>query len=212
MVTIQPMLTAREMRGMQMANAIGRRDNPEVAIQRLNKLTYKVKSQSSADTWYTVIKTYSDGWTCDCPDFTFRKIECKHVHCVKFSKLLRKKIYQDTYLLQQQTTINQDALNVGQVVCQRCSSTNYKKFVIRHNKKSGDMQRYLCKDCGYRFIVNPAFENCKATAKIITAALDLYFKGVSLRKVADHLKQFYSFQINSSSICRWIRKFTKTVI
>jgi putative transposase len=73
------------------------------------------------------------------------------------------------------------------------------------------MQRYLCKDYGYRFIVNPAFENCKATAKIIIAALDLYFKGVSLRKVADHLKQFHSFQINSSSICRWIRKFTKTV-
>jgi putative transposase len=82
---------------------------------------------------------------------------------------------------------------------------------MRHNKKSGDMQRYLCKDCGYRFIVNPAFENCKASAKIITTALDLYFKGISLRKVADHLKQFYNFQINCSSICRWIRKFTKTV-
>ena len=204
-------MTVREMRGMAMANTIGRRDNLEVSIKRLNKLTYKVKSQSSVDKWYIVVKTYNSGWTCECPDYTYRNVECKHIHCVKFSKLLRKKIYQDTYHLREQATISQDALKVGQIVCQKCSNTNYKKFGMRYNKKSGDMQRYLCKDCGYRFIVNPAFENCKASSKIITAALDLYFKGVSLRKVADHLKQFYSFEINCSSICRWIKKFTRTV-
>lgn len=58
------------------------------------------------------------------------------------------------------------------------------------------------------FIVNPAFENAKASSKIITTALDLYFKGISLRKISDHLEQFYNFQINCSSVCRWIRKFT----
>lgn len=82
---------------------------------------------------------------------------------------------------------------------------------MRHNKNSGHMQRYLCKDCGYRFIVNPGFENSKASAKIVNAALDLYFKGASIRKSAHHLKQLYAFSVNSSSICRWIRKFTKLV-
>jgi putative transposase len=39
----------------------------------------------------------------------------------------------------------------------------------------------------------------------------LYFKGVSLRKAADHLKQFYNFGVDYSSICRWIRKFVDLV-
>src|SRR5574341_261795 len=89
MVTHQ--LTVRELRGM----AIARRD--EVEIKRLNKLTYKVRSQSNPDTSYTVIRTYNEGWTCECPDYTFRQLECKHIHAVKFSKLLRKKVYEDTF-------------------------------------------------------------------------------------------------------------------
>ena len=71
--------------------------NTDIALQRLNKLTYKVRSQSDPNTWYIVARNYSDGWMCECPDFAFRHLECKHVHAVKFSKLLRKKIYQDTF-------------------------------------------------------------------------------------------------------------------
>jgi hypothetical protein len=91
MVTMES--TTREMLGLAMANEIGRRNNPDVSIKRMNKLTYKVKSQSNHDNWYTVINTYDTGWVCDCPDFTFRHLECKHVHCVKFSK----KVYLDTF-------------------------------------------------------------------------------------------------------------------
>jgi hypothetical protein len=65
------------------------------------------------------------------------------------------------------------------------------------------MQRYVCKACSHRFVVNPAFENAKASAKIITTAIDLYFKGVSFRKISDHLKQFYSFEIHCSNVCRY---------
>jgi hypothetical protein len=81
-------MTAREKRGLEMAGSIGRRNEPDVSIQRMNKLTYKVKSQSEAGKWYTVIKQYGrtfgdnarDGqWTCDCPDSTFRHFTCKHV-------------------------------------------------------------------------------------------------------------------------------------
>ncbi|MEP0824001.1 MAG: DDE-type integrase/transposase/recombinase [Nitrososphaera sp.] len=214
MVTVP---NAREMRGMEMARAIS--DKPDVAIQRLNKLTYKVKSQSDASKFYTVIKQYSktygdnmrDGkWTCDCPDHTFRNVICKHIHAVLFSKLLRKKVYQDNLI---QTPINQniiDANKVGKIVCQRCGSENHKKWGVRHNKKAGDIQTYLCQDCSYRFTFNPAFENAKASARTISNAIDLYFKGVSLRKIAEHL-QSQGTEINYSSICRWIRKFNQTV-
>ena len=214
-----PTPDARELRGLEMARAIGRRNNPDVSIQRMNKLTYKVRSQASADKWYTVIRQHgwneSDRhvdakWTCDCPDHTFRNVQCKHIHAVIFSKLLRKKVYQDTVL---QTPINQtvvEANELGKIVCQRCGSENYKKHGVRHNKKAGDIQRYLCRNCKYVFIVNPAFENAKASAATISKAIDLYMKGVSLRKIADHLKG-ENVQIHNSSICRWIRKFNKVV-
>ncbi len=211
-------MTAREKRGLEMAKGIGRRDEPDVSIQRLNKLTYKVRSQSNSNTWYTVIKQYArqfgenirDGkWTCDCPDHTFRNVQCKHIHAVIFSKLLRKKVYQDTF----PTPINQNiidaATKVGKIVCQRCGSERYRKSGFRKNKENDDLQRYRCNDCGYRFIFNPAFERYKAPAKIIASAIDLYFNGVSLRKIENHVKQFYNLEVSDSSVCRWIRRFNK---
>jgi hypothetical protein len=35
---------------------------------------------------------------CECLDFHARHQNCKHIHAVAFSKLLRKKIYQDAIL------------------------------------------------------------------------------------------------------------------
>jgi transposase-like protein len=218
MTTQNPTMTTRELRGLEMAKGIGKENQPDVSIQRLNKLTYKVKSQTDAAKWYTVVKQYAktfgenvrDGeWTCDCPDHTFRKLVCKHIHAVLFSKLLRKKVYQDTF----QTPINQDIIEankIGKIVCQKCASVNYQKFGIRKNKKNEDLQRYRCRDCGFVYIVNPAFENAKASAKTISSSIDLYMKGVSLRKIADFLLS-EGVEVNYSSISRWVRRFNKIV-
>ncbi len=211
-------IDARKIRGLEIANTIGNRSAVAVSIKRLNKLAYKVKSQTNPDQWYNVINSYDNGWTCECLDFENRFVhshmQCKHIHAVQFSKLLRKKIYQDAILqpLQalQEKEVNPAAIQLGQIVCPKCFNPTYQKFGIRHNKY-GDMQRYVCKACNHRFVVNPAFENAKASAKIITAAIDLYFKGVSFRKISDHLKQFYSFDIHCSNVCRWITKFTNVV-
>jgi len=211
-------IDARKVRGLEIANTIGNRSAKAVSIKRLNKLAYKVRSQTNQDQWYSVINTYDDGWTCECKDFENRFVhthmQCKHIHAVQFSKLLRKKIYQDTILhpLQelQAKEVNPNAIELGQIVCPKCFSQTYQKFGIRHNKY-GEMQRYVCKACNHRFVVNPAFENAKASAKVITAAIDLYFKGVSFRKISDHLQQFYRFSIHCSNVCRWVTKFTNVV-
>lgn len=207
-------IDARKVRGLEIANTIGNRSAKAVSIKRLNKLAYKVRSQSNQDQWYNVINTYDDGWICECLDFQARHQNCKHIHAVHFSKLLRKKIYQDTILkpLQelQKQDVNPIAVEIGQIVCPKCFSPTYQKFGIRHNKY-GDMQRYVCKACNHRFVINPAFENAKASAKVITAAIDLYFKGVSFRKISDHLKQMYDFSVHCSNVCRWVTKFTNVV-
>ncbi len=94
--------------------------------------------------------------------------------------------------------------------CIKCNSESIIKCGIRHNK-SGDIQRYRCKLCNHKFIVNIGFERSRANPKAVTVALDLYFKGVSLRKVCDHLKQFHNISVTHVSIINWITKFVDTV-
>jgi hypothetical protein len=163
-------IDARKVRGLEIANTIGNRSAKAVSIKRLNKLAYKVRSQTNQDQWYNVINTYDDGWIYECLDFQARHQNCKHIHAVHFSKLLRKKIYQDTILqpLQelQKQDVNPTANDLGQIVCPKCFSQTYQKFGIRHNKY-GDMQRYVCKACNHRFVVNPAFENADAGSELI---------------------------------------------
>src|SRR5919106_5191321 len=83
-------MDGRKMRGMEIANTIGNRNAKAVSIKRLNKLAYKVRSQTNPDQWYSVINTYDDGWMCECLDFQARHQNCKHIHAVHFSKLLRE--------------------------------------------------------------------------------------------------------------------------
>jgi transposase-like protein len=47
----------------------------------------------------------------------------------------------------------------------------------------------------------------KYNPKIIALTLDLYFKGVSLRKISHHLKQFYELDISHKSVYNWIEKY-----
>ena len=47
----------------------------------------------------------------------------------------------------------------------------------------------------------------KYNPKIIALTLDLYFKGVSLRKISHHLKQFYELNISHKSVYNWIEKY-----
>jgi putative transposase len=79
---------------------------------------------------------------------------------------------------------------------------------VHRFNKSGLIQKFLCQTCNYRFVVNVGFEHSKKNRKVIRAAIDLYFKGVSLRKTADHVKQFYGTRIDGTSVLRWIRRFT----
>jgi len=49
----------------------------------------------------------------------------------------------------------------------------------------------------------------KFNPKIITETLDLYFKGLSQRKIADHLKQFDNISVDQTTILRWVKKYLK---
>lgn len=176
-----------------------------VGLNQIKRITgwwyYKVKSQSS-NNWYDVkyeFVPYND-WTCTCKDYTFRKLYCKHIEAVRLSKKIPNQVISNTDVDEIETSL--------ELIC-RCGSTNFKKDGIRKNKAC-EIQRYKCLECGTRFCNNIGLRS-KVSAKVITASLDLYFRGISLRQVRQHLIQFYGINITHVAIYKWIRKFGKVV-
>jgi transposase-like protein len=99
---------------------------------------------------------------------------------------------------------NKDAVDIKPFCCKFCGSENFIRYGIKNGK-----QEYQCKDCNRRFVDNLYFENLKANPKIICLTLDLYFKGFSLRKIVDHLKQFYNLKVSHTTLLRWIENYIK---
>ena len=89
----------------------------------------------------------------------------------------------------------------------KCSHCNSEKY-IKYGKKNG-RQHYMCKECNRKFVDNQYFERLKGDPNIICLTLDLYFKGVSLRKICDHLKQFYGIKIVHATLLNWIKKYIR---
>ncbi len=196
---------------MKALTIVGQNDQ----IKRINTLTYKVKSQSS-DAWYDVVHMLKHGWTCSCSDYKFRlakhnkdtrytepdhNLKCKHIFSVLISKELRTQVIANTDVKQIETE--------SELIC-KCGSLNVIKIGIRHNK-CGDIQRFKCKECNKKWSDNLGFAKNRVNSKIITVALDLYFKGISLMKVSEHLKLFYGISVSDVAILKWIRKFGEVV-
>jgi transposase-like protein len=91
--------------------------------------------------------------------------------------------------------------------CAFCHSTHTKKFGIRHNK-AGDIQRFMCLDCGKSYSVNIGFERMKHNPQAITAAMQLYFSGESLRNTMESLK-LLGVEVSHKTIYNWIKKYTR---
>lgn len=137
-------------------------------------------------------------WTCSCPDFEKRQANCKHIYAVRFWLSIREKLECGSF--------NSD-LNIKVNLCVHCNSKDIVKDGNRITK-GVKKQRYLCRSCHKRFVYD-LVRKSKANAKIITLVLDLWFKGVSIRKIRDHIIQFYDMDIGKSTIQRWISGFMK---
>lgn len=169
--------------------------NPNQQIFRINDHHYKVKSQTTKSE-YDVVSTES-GWTCNCGDYRFRHICCKHVHGVEFSIKIRNEVRQKNQVIIEQITCDK---------CPRCQSASIVKHGVRHNK-TFDLQRYTCKDCKNRFSFNLGFEGMKFSPKVITSAMQLYFTGESLRNVQKFLN-LQGVSVSHKTVYVWIKKYT----
>lgn len=57
-------------------------------LKRINKLTYRVKSQTNGN--YYHVRTTKIGWSCECPDYKFRGVKCKHIYAVEISPSVKR--------------------------------------------------------------------------------------------------------------------------
>ena len=189
----------RELRGLTILSQLG-------AVIQVGKNEWHVKSQSS-DEFYRITRMFIKGrdsnhfydWACTCLDYMNRHVICKHILAVQFSLKLQIDIVQDA-------TPEQLEKSKSIAICPKCRSS----LVIRSgNRKTGlgTVQRYECKACDYRFVIDKGFSKMKHDPNVITLTLDLYFKGLSNRKIRDHIMQFHDLTVAHTTLLRWIKKY-----
>jgi transposase-like protein len=179
---------ARELRGKEIAAASNQ-------IERLSQLNYRVRSQSG-NGLYTVAKR--DGvWGCSCPDHIYREVKCKHAWAVEFSLRLREAV-------QPQVTVIEP---IDVHACLYCQSPQIVKDGVRHNNH-GNIQKFRCKACGHYFTINIGFERMKHNPQGITAAMQLYFSGESLRNTAKSLR-LIGVEVSHKTVYCWIKKYVE---
>lgn len=179
---------ARQIRGYSI---LAKGDTPE----HIGRGAYRIPSQSGNGVY--IVSAHPNRWECNCPDYQKMQIECKHIHAIKFWLKFKKAIQQHE---QFEIPMQKES------VCIYCNSMKIVKCGKTNNK-----QRFLCRKCKRTFVAEREFRKLKGNGKIITLTLDLYFSGMSLRKIKRHLKQFYDFDVHHETLHRWIVKFTKII-
>lgn len=84
--------------------------------------------------------------------------------------------------------------------------------VVRHGnvwRRQGLTKRYFCKGCRRHFISDDGFKRFRHDPEVITVALDLRAKGLSLADVVDHLDQHHKVKVTRKTILDWQNKFGK---
>jgi transposase-like protein len=166
-------------------------------ITQLDQITFLVPSQSK-NAKYLVHKNGED-WTCECPDHQFRIVQCKHIYAVQLWLNLRKTLEPKTVKIEYPEVYE----------CKFCGSNQ----IMKYGKKTKQLkQRYYCKTCKKTFVPDSITRNMWFNPQVVTMTLDLYYKGVSLRGIQDHLNQIFNVRLNShATILNWIRKYEKLI-
>ena len=98
-----------------------------------------------------------------------------------------------------------------ETICPKCKSKNVTKRGYFQTEAHGKQQRYFCKDCNKKFIEQTPFYRMRNNPKKVTLSIDLFYRGVSTRKVQEHLQAFYPHNSSHMTIYRWIVKFSNQI-
>jgi putative transposase len=162
---------------------------------------FEIPSQTNNKKY--IVSMHAGTWSCTCPDHQFRHVSCKHIHAVTLWQRLATKLQQDH---EKKIIEKPEPIAIDELTCKFCGSAH----VIKYGKNN-EKQVYKCKECARKFVQNLGFEKMWFDPRTVSTTLDLYFKGVSLRKIADHLRQCHGLNVDHSSVYRWICKYTEMI-
>lgn len=96
---------------------------------------------------------------------------------------------------------------MNELICPKCLSKEVIKRGLIKTENRESTQRYGCKKCNNRFVLDNPFFRMRNKEQIITQTMDMYYSGMSFRKIAQHLQKFFPKEVSPSTIYRWILKF-----
>ncbi len=178
---------ARMTRGLELSK--------KATIREKEDGSFAVPSQTSKDVMYEV-RLIGNTWVCNCPDFENRANEieaCKHAFAVRFW------IAANTYLKDQPKP---KVFSEDSIQCDKCGSIR----VVKYGHSDGK-QIFKCRDCKHKFREASLVRKSKYNADLVTLTLDLYFSGLSLRKIARTLSDHYDLKLGYTTIYSWIQKY-----
>ena len=92
------------------------------------------------------------------------------------------------------------------MMCKNCGSSQIVK-----NGKVNNQQRYKCKECGKQFINNDNFARMRNKKHIIAVSMELYYEGLSVRKIQRQISYLFKVKISQVTIHNWITKYSVLV-
>jgi transposase-like protein len=157
-------------------------------IEAVTATEFRVRSQSHPEQAHTVKS--GKPWSCSCLHNAEVKRDCIHILAVRFQADLKAS----------QPPAEE------RMACPACRVGKAIHYGTRKNK-SGNVRLWLCKACGHRFSGKEGFQRRRADPEKIALALDLYFRGLSLRKVADHFHQVHGLEVSPMTVYRWVTHY-----
>jgi transposase-like protein len=184
------MANKRELAGIQLLRK-------KISIMRVDQSTFSVCSQSDPNKRYE-IKWSRNRWVCPCKDFEKHDKKCKHIYALDYYLMLNE--------------MNTASENFSpRPTCPKCGSNQHVTKRGFRYKRQGAEQRYYCASCEFRFVNESAFKWMRTKSRAIASALDLYFRGLSLRQVQQHLEDSYGIKVTHTTIYNWLRKYVTIV-
>jgi transposase-like protein len=160
--------------------------------------SFSVPSQSKEGVTYDV-RAIGNEWVCSCPDFETRADEieaCKHIVATRLTIAARVELHDEP----KPKVFADDSTQ-----CDRCGSIR-----VIHYGTSGAKPVYYCKECDHKFTPS-LLEKARYTPEMVTLTLDLYFSGMSLRKVARAVNDNFQTSMGPTSIYRWIQTYVPKI-
>jgi putative transposase len=88
--------------------------------------------------------------------------------------------------------------------CKFCGS----RHVVRNGHKK-NVQNWLCRNCGHKFVDNKALPGMKVPVATIASAVGMFYEGMSLNAIRRQTQQRDNIYPSDSTVYGWVTRYTK---